>query len=144
MINKIEEKLLLLRAKKFADNLEGLESFSISLLGNDIFAWHRDKLKKSYAIDDRNERICFEQPVGTDQLIGAVISLLSIDKQFSCWIFYEGRCAIFVRGDDFHVFLVSMFKLNKTYDLSLIFESPDRVISISDNEYDVDIYYEIK
>lgn len=37
MITKIEEKLLLLRAKKFADKLEGLESFSISLLGKDVF-----------------------------------------------------------------------------------------------------------
>ena len=57
MINKIEEKLLLLRAKKFADNLEGVESFSISLLENDIFSWHRDKLKKANAIDDRNDNV---------------------------------------------------------------------------------------
>jgi len=144
MTNKIEEKILMLRAKKFADNLEGLESFSISLLGDDVFSWHRDKLKKANAIDDRNGNVFFEQPVRVDELISAVISLLNIDAQFSCWLLYEGRCGIFARGKDFHVFLVSIFKLNNTYDLSLVFESPDRVISISDNEYDVDIIYEIK
>lgn len=144
MLNKIEEKLLLLKAKKFADNLEGLESFSISLLENDNFSWHRDKLKKANAIDDRNDNVFFEQPAGADELISAVTSLLNIDTQFSCWLLYEGRCGIFVRVSDFHIFLVSIFKLNKTYDLSLIFESPDRVITISDNAYNVDIYYEIK
>lgn len=37
MKNKIEDKLLLFRAKKFAVNLKGLNSFSIYPLDNDIF-----------------------------------------------------------------------------------------------------------
>lgn len=144
MNNKIEEKLLLLRAKKFADNLEGLESFSISLLENDVFSWNRDKLKIASAIDDRNERVRFEQPVEESELISTIISLLGINKNFSCWLVHEGRCGIFVRGNDFRSFLSSIFRINKTYDMSLIFESPDRVISINDNEYDVDIFYKLK
>ncbi|TBR63340.1 MULTISPECIES: hypothetical protein [unclassified Escherichia] len=144
MINKIEEKLILLRAKKFTDNLEGLESFSISLLGNDIFLWHRDELKMANAIDNKNERVLFKQPVAEDKLINAVISLLNIDKIFLCWLVYEDRCGIFIRGNDFKLFLASVFRLNNSYDASLIFESPDRVISISDNEYDVDIFYKLK
>lgn len=144
MITKIEEKLLLLRAKKFADKLEGLESFSISLLGKDVFLWHRDELKAANSIDNKDERVCFKQPVAEDKIISAVISLLKIDKQFFCWLVYEGRCGIFVRGSDFHLFLASIFRLNHTYDVSLIFKSPDRVIAISDNEYDVDIYHKLK
>lgn len=144
MINKIEAKLLMLRARKFADKLEGLELFSISLLDNDDFFWHRDKLKIANTIDDKNHRVCLEQPVEIDKLIITITSLLGVDKQFSCLLIYEGRCGVFVRGNDFHSFLVSAFRLNRTFDLSLIFEFPDRVISISDNEYNVDIYYEIK
>ena len=37
MKNKIEDKLLLFRAKQFAVNLEGLNSFYIYLLDNDVF-----------------------------------------------------------------------------------------------------------
>ncbi|EAM6796398.1 hypothetical protein E0G74_22480, partial [Salmonella enterica] len=85
MITKIEEKLLLLRAKKFADKLEGLESFSISLLGKDVFLWHRDELKAANSIDNKDERVCFKQPVAEDKIISAVISLLKIEKQFFCW-----------------------------------------------------------
>lgn len=144
MITKIEDKLLLLRARKFADNLEGLESFSISLLEKDAFLWHRDELKMANAIDNKNERVCFKQPVAEDKLIEAVISLLNIGEHFICWLVYEGRCGIFIRGNDFHLFLVSIFRLNNTYDVSLIFESPDRVITISDSEYDVDIYHKLK
>ncbi|EBP7422060.1 hypothetical protein AIS34_13490, partial [Salmonella enterica] len=103
MITKIEEKLLLLRTKKFADNLEGIESFSISLLEKDVFLWHRDELKAANSIDNKDERLCFKQPVEEDKIISAVISLLKIDKQFFCWLVYEDMCGIFVRGSDFHL-----------------------------------------
>ncbi|PKA30688.1 hypothetical protein CWR41_12580 [Cedecea lapagei] len=142
MKNKIEDKLLLLRAKKFADNLEGLDFFSIYPLDNDIFLWHREKLKTAYAIDNTNDKISLEQPVKTNEIIRIMASLLKIENKTSCWLVYEGRSVISACVNDFHSFLTSVFRLNKTYDISLLFQSPDRVISISDNEYDVDIYYE--
>lgn len=144
MITKIEAKLLLLKARKFADNLKGTDSVSIALLDKDAFLWHRDELKMANAIDNKNERVCFKQPVAEDKLIDTVISLLNIGEHFLCWLVYEGRCGIFVRGNDFHLFLSSIFRLNNTHDVSLIFESPDRIISISDNEHDVDIYHKLK
>lgn len=142
MKNKIEDKLLLLRAKKFADNLEGLDFFSIYQLDNDIFSWHREKLKIAYAIDNTNDKISLEQPVKMNEIIRIMASLLKIENKTSCWLVYEGRSVISVCVNDFHSFVTSVFRLNKTYDISLLFQSPDRVISISDNEYDIDIYYE--
>ncbi|EAA7007515.1 hypothetical protein AVW22_24295, partial [Salmonella enterica] len=102
------------------------------------------ELKAANSIDNKDERLCFKQPVEEDKIISAVISLLKIDKQFFCWLVYEDMCGIFVRGSDFHLFLVSIFRLNHTYDVSLIFESPDKVIAINDNEYVVDIYHKLK
>lgn len=144
MTKKIEDKLLLLRAKKFADSIEGIDSIFISLLGNDMLLWHRDKLTIANAIDNGNGRICFEQPARMDELIRAVISTLGIEGGFSCWLVYEGRCGMLSCLNNAHSFLTSIFRTNNTYDISLIFESPEKVISISDNEYNVDIYYEIK
>ncbi len=80
MKNKIEDKLLLFRAKKFAVNLKGLNSFSIYPLDNDIFLWHREKLKTAYAIDNRNDKISLEQPVKMNEIIRTMTSLLKIEK----------------------------------------------------------------
>lgn len=140
MKNKIEDKLLLFRAKKFAVNLEGLNSFSIYPLDNDIFLWHREKLKTAYAIDNRNHKISLEQPVKMNEIIRTMTSLLKIEKT-SCCLVFEGKSVISACVNDFYSFITSVFRLNKTYDISLLFQSPDRVISISDNEYDVDFYY---
>ena len=67
-------------------------------------------------------------------------SLLKIEKT-SCRLVFEGKSVISACVNDFYSFITSVFILNKTYDISLLFQSPDRVISISDNEYDVDFYY---
>ena len=140
MKNKIEDKLLLFRVNKFAVNLEGLNFFSIYPIENDIFLWHREKLKTAYAIDNRNDKFSLEQPVKMNEIIRIMTSLLKIEKT-SCCLVFEGKSVISTYVNDFHSFLTSVFRLNKTYDISLLFQSPDRVISISDNVYDVDIYY---
>lgn len=87
MITKVEGKLLLLRARNFSDNLEGLESFSISLLEKDAFLWHRGELKMANAIDNKNERVCFKKPVAEDKLIDSVTSLLNIGEHFFVGLF---------------------------------------------------------
>lgn len=144
MTSRLEEKLLLNRAREFSNNINGIDSFSISLLNEDDFFWHREELKRANAINDEVKKIHFEQPVKERNLVETIIDLLHITNEFTCYFFYEGVVSVCVRGNDFYSFLVSMFKLNDTYDLSLIFKSPDRVFIISDDEYSLDIYYKMK
>lgn len=63
-------------------NLKDL-NHSLSLCWEKMFfLWHRDELKAANSIDNKDERVCFKQPVAEDKIISAVISLLKIDKQF--------------------------------------------------------------
>lgn len=144
MTSRLEEKLLLNKARKFSNNINGINSFSISLLNKDDFPWHREELKRARAINSEVEKIHFEQPVKERNLVETIVDLLDITNKFTCYFFYEGVVSVCVHGNDFSSFLISMFKLNDTYDLSLIFKSPDRVFIINDDEYSLDIYYRMK
>ncbi|WP_387493223.1 hypothetical protein [Photorhabdus sp. RM96S] len=42
MNKKLEEKLLLLRAKKYIDSIRGIENTSIYFANNDEFQWHKN------------------------------------------------------------------------------------------------------
>jgi len=144
MTSRLEEKLLLNRAKEFSNNINGIDFFSISLLNEDDFFWHREELKRAHAINDEVERIYFEQPVKERYLVETIADLLHITNGFTCYFFYEGIVSVCVSGNDFYSFLVSMFKLNDTYDLSLMFKCPDRVFIIDDDEYSLGIFHKMK
>lgn len=144
MTSRLEEKLLLNKAREFSNKINGIDSFSISMLHKDDFFWHQGELKKTSAINSEVKKIHFEQPIEEINLVETIIDLLNINNNFICYFFYEGVVTICFHGNDFSSFLVSMFKINDTYDLSLIFKSPDRVFVINDDEYSLDIYYKMK
>lgn len=133
--------MLFFRAKKYASGLAGVESFSITNLNQGDFLWHRNELAKINSIDNEKFINYFSHPINTETLVNKVASILHIKKQFSCFFVFEGRCVIFVKGNDFILFLISIFKLNTTHDLALMFELPDRIICISDDENGLYIYY---
>ncbi len=58
-----------------------------------------------------------------------------------CNMFYSGNVSISFYVESFSDFILSLFSINRTYDFSLVFMSPDRVIALSDNEYDIHLYY---
>jgi hypothetical protein len=141
MTNNLEEKLLLMRAKRYANDLDGVDVFSISLLKDKDFLWHRQELREANNLCRKIERVIYTKPGDVDGFIKNIMTLLNISNQFSCYLFYEGRVCISICGNDFYRFSMKIIKLNRTYDLSLVFISPDRILSVSDNEYDLDIYY---
>lgn len=144
MITKLEEKMLLRRASNFAENLKGVESFTVSLLEENNFSWHKKELKIARAIDLIHNGLYFEQPAKENEVIASVLRLMKLDKCFSCCLIFAGLCGVFVRVNDFQSFLQSIFKLSGTYDLSLVFESPDGILNISDDECEVEIYHKLK
>ncbi|MDQ1211404.1 hypothetical protein [Pantoea anthophila] len=144
MINKLEEKILLRRASSFAENLKGIESFTVSLLEENDFSWHKKELEIARAIDIKNKGLYFQQPVEESKVIASVLRVMKLDRCFSCCLIFEGLCGVFVRVNDLQSFLQSIFKLSGTYDLSLVFESPDGILNISDDEYEVEVYHKLK
>ncbi|MDR1849999.1 MAG: hypothetical protein LBQ75_08160, partial [Zoogloeaceae bacterium] len=140
----LEEKLLLLRARKYANSLaslDGVDAVSVSLLKEDDFLWHRQEMRKTYAIDREIEGIVYPLPVNADDLIQQITGLLDLSDQFSCYFFYEGACIITINGNSFRKFLMSFFEMQQTYDLGLIFINPDRILTVDDGEYDLFIYH---
>lgn len=141
---KLEEKLLLNRAKKYAAKLKGIGSFSISLLRENDFIWHRKKLIKIHKIDNEIKRKTYSHPIDILDLYRSAIAPLNILNQVHCYLFYEGSVCIFIQCTDFYSLLDSIFKLEHTYDLSLSFTSPDRILAINDSEYELEVYYVIR
>ena len=72
---KLREKLLLFRARKYADKLNGINHYSISLLNDGDFAWHRQELSKSYSLSFKGE-IVYDHPITADDLIQSIMTLL--------------------------------------------------------------------
>jgi len=139
---KLREKLLLFRARKYADKPNGINHYSISLLNDGDFAWHRQELSKSYSLSFKGE-IVYDHPITADDLIQSIMTLLGIKNMFSCYFLFDGEACISVDGYDFDKFLMRIFELNGNHDIVLIFTNPDRVLSVGDNEYDIDIHYKV-
>ena len=69
-----------------------------------------------------------------------VESILNVKKDTICNLFYYENICISFCVENFSNFILSLFKINRTYDFSLALTSPDRVIVLSDNEYDIHLY----
>ncbi|ARJ42537.1 hypothetical protein B1H58_11200 [Pantoea alhagi] len=137
----LQNKLNLTKAKSYATKLNGVTSFKISLLHEDDFVWHRKMLKEINKIDNFIERKSFNIPLNINSLISLFASTLNVQKNINCNIFYVGEVCISLCVEDLSAFILSLFSINGTYDFSLAFTSPDRVIVLSDNEYEVEFYY---
>ncbi len=141
MTSRIEEKLIIHRAKGFAKSIDGIDSYSISLVNEKGFTWHREELKRVNSIKDEIEGFHFEQPVNVKELVEKTIDILHVDNEGSCCFIYEGVASVCVHVKDFRLFLAGLFKINDTYDICLLFKDPDRVFIISDDEHSLRIYY---
>lgn len=141
MTSRIEEKLILHRAKGFAKSIGGIDSYSISLLDDKDFTWHREELKRVNSIKDEIEGFHFEQPVNVKELVEKTIDILHVDNGDACCFIYEGVVSVCVHVNDFRLFLASLFKINDTYGIFLLFKDPDSVFIISDDEHSLRIYY---
>ncbi|EGM8095600.1 TPA: hypothetical protein JLP25_004698 [Escherichia coli] len=138
-MTKIEEKLLILKANKFIQHLDGIDFFNLYLL-NRISPQVRKEIQQAYAIGSTNNRTYLPHPVDINLLMRYLITLSGTDKIFSCWLIYEGKVKIVINGNNFTSFVQSIFREQGTYDLTLFFDITRRVIVVCDNEYDIDIY----
>lgn len=141
MAINLEEKLLVNRAKKYANELDGVGFYSISLLGKDDFSWHRYKLMEINNIDNKVKHETYSNLINENYLCNKIKMLLKEKDPVNCYFFYEGRVCISIYCIDLKHLLRSIFRLNNSYDLSLSFILPDRVLAINDSEYKVDLYY---
>lgn len=141
MKTSLKDKLNLFRARDYATKLDGVSSFNVSLLHDNEFIWHRKMLKEINKIDNDIKKIFFNLPINRNILAREVESILNIKKDIMCNMFYSGDVSIFFYVESFSDFILSLFSINRTYDFSLAFTSPDRVIVLSDNEYDIHLYY---
>ncbi|EGN3009122.1 hypothetical protein ACUVOY_005157 [Escherichia coli] len=137
----LEDKLNLIRAKDYASQLNGVTSFDVSFLRKNDFMWHREMLMAINKTDNIIERRVFNLPLNINDLARDVESTLNVKKDILCNIFYNGDVCISLHVENFSNFILSLFSINETYDLSLAFTFPDRLIVLSDNEYDVQLYY---
>ncbi|QMG49284.1 hypothetical protein HVY57_08105 [Escherichia fergusonii] len=138
-MTKTQAKFLIYKANKFIQYLDGINFFNLHLL-NRISPQVRKEIQQAYAIDSTNNRIYLPHPVDINLLMRYLITLSGTDKIFSCWLIFEGRLKIVMEGDNFPLFVESIFREQGSYDLTLFFDIPRRVIVVSDNEYHLDIY----
>lgn len=141
MKTNLKNKLNLIKAKNYASKIDGVSSFNISFLHENEFVWHREKLMEINKIDNIIKKKVFNLPINRNVLMREVETILNVKKDTICNMFYYGDVCISFYIENFSDFLLSLFSINRTYDFSLALTSPDRVIVLSDNEYDIHLYY---
>ncbi|RAX06517.1 hypothetical protein [Photorhabdus bodei] len=139
MNKKLEEKLLLLRAKKYIDSIRGIENVSIFFINNDEFQWHMDVYN---SILRRNEMPEYKLalPVNKEDVCSYMQSKINIGEDNSYYMFFEGRTIISFHIVNLHDFLSSHFLLNNTFDINVLSLNPMRVIDMSEDEYELNIF----
>lgn len=140
MKTNLKNKLNLIKAKNYASKIDGVSSFNISFLHENEFVWHRERLMEINKIDNIIKKKVFNLPIKRNVLVREVESILNVKKDTICNLFYYENICISFCVENFSNFILSLFKINRTYDFSLALTSPDRVIVLSDNEYDIHLY----
>ncbi|MEH3972093.1 hypothetical protein [Escherichia fergusonii] len=114
-MTKTQAKFLIYKANKFIQHLDGINFFNLHLL-NRISPQVRKEIQQAYAIDSTNNRIYLSHPVDINLLMRYLITLSGTDKIFSCWLIFEGRLQIVMEGDNFPLFVESIFREQGSYD----------------------------
>ena len=140
MKTNLKDKLNLIKAKNYASKIDGVSSFNISFLHENEFVWYRERLMEINKIDNIIKKKVFNLPIKRNVLVREVESILNVKKDTICNLFYYENICISFCVENFSNFILSLFKINRTYDFSLTLTSPDRVIVLSDNEYDIHLY----
>lgn len=144
MNNILEKKLLYIKAKEYVSQLKGIESFTISYINNEDYIWHRQQLKLFFNIDQIGREITINHPINPKELIEVVSELLKNNDFLKCIKLFEEKIAIHLNINNLDAFLNSIFKYNQTFDLSLLFLEPERILIINDKEYEIFLHYFIK
>lgn len=146
MKNSLEEKLMLSKAKAYMKKFESIESFDMVLSDESMCVWHAERLSKIRKIDidlsayqsSNNEKISC--PINKFDFIKKIEKKCNVENKFSCSFFRNG-VFISVRGECFSSFLKELFDINDTFDFSLMFFLPNRLIAANDNDHDVELFY---
>ncbi|PHM33525.1 hypothetical protein Xmau_04519 [Xenorhabdus mauleonii] len=142
MNNKLEEKLLLSKAKRYIDKIQGIKNLSISLVNEEEFQWHREvysRILKGKEIPECK----LELPVSREDVYSYMQSKIHIGECSSYYIFFEGLVIISFNIVSLHDFLSSYFALNKTFDISVLSLNPAMIIVISEEEYELNIFAKV-
>ncbi|OCG61455.1 hypothetical protein A9G30_10525 [Gilliamella sp. Fer4-1] len=142
MNNKLEKKLLYKKAEEYVSQLEGIESFTISSVNNEDFIWYKEQLKIFFKIDQIDSEIRLEHPISQKKLIEIINNTLN-NNFFKCIQLFEEKIAIHLNINHLDNFLNSIFKYNQSFDLSLLFLQPERILVINDDEYEIYLHYRI-
>lgn len=143
MNNILEKKLLYLKIKKYAKNLEGIQSFKISFIEDKDFVWFKKQMKFFFKIEQNNADIILEHDVSKKKVIQVIHNILKTNTGINCIQLFEEKIAVYLKIKNLDFFLNSVFKYNQCYDLSLLFLEPERIIIINDDEYKIYIHYSI-
>jgi hypothetical protein len=142
MNNRLEKKLLYKKAKEYVSQLEGIESFTISYVNDEDFIWYKEQLKLFFKIDQIDSEIRLEHPISKKKLIEIINKILN-NNFFKCIQLFEEKIAIHLNINYLDNFLNSIFKYNQSFDLSLLFLEPERILVINDDEYEIYLHYRI-
>ncbi|WP_141673027.1 hypothetical protein [Gilliamella sp. App6-5] len=141
MNNKLEKKLLYIKAKEYVSQLKGIESFTISYVNDEDFVWYKKQLKLFFKIEQIDSRMTLEHPISKKKLIEIVNNILKNNGFSKCIQLFEEKIAIHLNINNLDEFLNSIFRYNQTFDLSLLFLKPERILVINDDEYEVHLHY---
>ncbi|MWP61182.1 hypothetical protein [Gilliamella sp. Pas-s25] len=141
MNNKLEKKLLYIKAKEYVSQLKGIESFTISYVNDEDFVWYKKQLKLFFKIEQIDSRMTLDHPISKKKLIEIVNKILKNNGFSKCIQLVEEKIAIHLNINNLDDFLNSIFRYNQTFDLSLLFLEPERILVINDDEYEVYLHY---
>jgi hypothetical protein len=139
MNNKLNEKLLWLKAKKYISSLDGITNVSIDIMNELTFNWHRDVLSRIWSNKESPScKISLSSQV--EDIFECIFHEVKLSGNVVFHIPFENRLIISFIVLDFNRFFLSNIKWNKTYDISILLLNPSRVIVISEDEYDLTIF----
>lgn len=141
MNDKLRKKLAYLQVNKYANKLEGIDSFSIIDGKKEDYSWYKENLNSFWLIKRIDWSAKLEQPVAWRELSGIVREFLKEHPVASGVQLFEDTIALNLRITNFDLLLNSIFKYNGNYDLSLLILNPERLLMIDDSEYSVYIKY---
>ncbi|MEY1391210.1 hypothetical protein AB7044_19275 [Providencia stuartii] len=139
MNNNLEEKFLLLRAKKYLDKLKGITDEVVYLDDMVQFKWHKsiyNKILKKSEIPKYKINL----PMKRQDLCIYIQSKINLNENDRYYMFFEIRVIISFIINKLCDFLHSYMFLNNALDMNILSLNPNRVIDISEDEYDLNIY----
>ncbi|KLU14469.1 MULTISPECIES: hypothetical protein [Xenorhabdus] len=139
MNSRLEEKLLLLRARKYIDKIQGINNIVISLDNGKEFQWHR-KICNSILKGNEKPEYKLDLPINKEDVYSYVQSEIHIGESNNYYMFFEGLVIISFTIVNLRDFLYSHFSLNKTFDISVLSLNPMKIIVISEEEYELSIF----